>query len=76
MLIEMTPEQRRALEALGELPNSDDSDDYVDEDTGISISSILDGTVPLDISHGGGEFSELTKAMRANLESKRYVMCT
>lgn len=76
MLTEMTPEQRHALEALGELPGADDNDDYVDEDISISLNSILDGTVPLDISHGGGEFTELAKAMRANLDSERCVMCT
>lgn len=67
----MTPEQRCALEALRELPDADDDSEYVDDGIGISINAILDGTAPLDISHGGGEFRELSRAMRANLESQR-----
>jgi len=73
--IEMTPDQRRALKALRELPllDSNGNDpDYEDED--INLGDILDGSAPLDISHGGGEFNELRKALRANLSGKTYVM--
>jgi hypothetical protein len=39
----------------------------------INIDDVLDGTIPLDISHGGGKFTELAKALCANL-SGRYTM--
>ena len=52
--------------------HENDDPDYMDEDT-IDIDDVLNGTIPLDISHEGGEFRELAKAMRANL-SVTYVM--
>jgi hypothetical protein len=69
----MTVEERRALEALQHLPEADEDDlDYEIQD--ITLSDILDGSVPLDISHGGGEFAELTKALRASLSKDKYVI--
>jgi len=70
----MTPEERRALEALQDLPdeNEHDMDDDFEE---MNLDSVLDGSAALDISHGGGEFAELKKALKANLTKQpEYVM--
>jgi hypothetical protein len=53
----MIPDERRALEALRELPVDDSDEDYED----INLRNILDGSQPLDISHAGGEFQALAR---------------
>jgi hypothetical protein len=64
----MTPDERRALEALRELPLDDDDGQHVDLGT-ITVEDILDGSEPLDISHAGGEFSALTKELSQDLRN-------
>ncbi|KAG1844390.1 hypothetical protein F4604DRAFT_1884460 [Suillus subluteus] len=54
----MTPEEKCAHEALQER----NWDDHFD-DNGELSSSILDGSEPVDISHAGSEFFELTREM-------------
>ena len=45
----------RAIEALQDIPE-DDSELYV---LSSDISNILEGSIPLDLSHAGGEFNQL-----------------
>ena len=66
-LVEMTPDQRRALEALRELPIVGDDDDEIDLGR-VTLEDILDGSEPLDISHAGGEFVALTKELKEGLK--------
>jgi hypothetical protein len=66
-LAEMTPDQRRALEALRELPIVGDDDDEMDLGH-VTLEDILDGSEPLDISHAGGEFAALTKELKEGLK--------
>jgi hypothetical protein len=63
----MTPDQRRALEALRELPVVGDDDDEVDLGR-ITLEDILDGSEPLNISHAGGEFAALTEELKEGLQ--------
>jgi hypothetical protein len=46
--------QRRSIEALHDIPEGSDQ-----ADDGLGINDILDGSTPLDLSHAGGEFSQL-----------------
>lgn len=62
----MTPEERRALEALRELPTVDGNEDGF-ELQDFSLDEVLDGSIPLDISHEGGEFAELTRAIQCTM---------
>jgi len=50
----MTADERRALQALRELPPTDEgtSDDFSGD---VGLYGILDGSEPLNISHAGGE---------------------
>jgi len=57
----MTPAEKNAFQEMQELPIEDDSEDW------IMLPDILDGTVPLDMSHEGGEFEGLTEEYK-----KRY----
>lgn len=60
---EMNADERRALDALRELPVADESDpDIILDD--INVESILDGSEVLEISHAGGEFEALTDELR------------
>ncbi|KAI6011812.1 hypothetical protein BKA83DRAFT_4474400 [Pisolithus microcarpus] len=61
----MTVTERRALEVLRDpasnyVDNEPVGDDYENEGYG---EMILDGTEPLDVSHAGGEFQELTRGL-------------
>jgi hypothetical protein len=62
----MTPDERRALEALRELPLVGNDDQHVDLGH-VTLEDILDGSEPLNISHAGGEFSALTKELNNDL---------
>jgi hypothetical protein len=57
----MSADERRALEALRELPMDDDSGDEYFGD--INLDGILDGSQSLDISHAGGEFETLAQGV-------------
>ncbi|KIK24324.1 hypothetical protein PISMIDRAFT_10312 [Pisolithus microcarpus 441] len=64
-LREMTITERHALEVLRDpvsnyADNEPVGDDYENEGYG---EMILDGTEPLDVSHAGGEFQELTRGL-------------
>jgi hypothetical protein len=62
----MTPDERRHLEALRELPVADEEDsNMVLED--INLQDILDGDKHLDISHAGGEFAALAAELNRDL---------
>jgi hypothetical protein len=69
---EMTPEERRRIEAMREAPisagnaNMDGDSEWQD----INIHDVLDGTIPLDISHAGGEFAALSDAIRSDMTKK------
>ncbi|KII93196.1 hypothetical protein PLICRDRAFT_383096 [Plicaturopsis crispa FD-325 SS-3] len=70
-LQEMTVDERRALEALRELPiANDDNRDHTFED--VNIEDILDGSEPLNISHAGGEFIALTEELNSELWKNQY----
>jgi hypothetical protein len=57
----MTPAEKNAFREMRELLVEDDSEDW------IMLPDILDGTVPLDMSHEGREFEGLTEEYQ-----KRY----
>lgn len=64
-MLAMTAEETSALERLRELPvASNDGQDYDYED--FSLNDVLDGSIPLDISHASGEYEELTRALVIN----------
>ncbi|KAG1791005.1 hypothetical protein EV424DRAFT_1549531, partial [Suillus variegatus] len=56
----LTADEKRALEALRE---QDDFDFETHDDPGMNV---LDGSEPVDISHAGGEFHELTRELLGN----------
>jgi hypothetical protein len=64
---EMTPDQRRALEALRDLPLAGNDDDEIDLGR-VTIEDILDGSEPLNISHAGGELAALAKELKEGLQ--------
>ncbi|KAG1898801.1 uncharacterized protein F5891DRAFT_1190591 [Suillus fuscotomentosus] len=59
-LQEMSADQWRALEALRDHGDVTDDNAQVDDDESYGAWDVLNGTQPLDISHGGGELQELT----------------
>jgi len=61
----MTPEERRRLEALQELPGLEEEDSSVFED--VNMHDILNGDEPLNISHASGEFEALVKELNKDL---------
>jgi hypothetical protein len=54
----MTPAEQRAFQEMRELPKEQDSDDW------IMLDDVLDGSIPLDISHEGGELDGLGDEFR------------
>ena len=67
---EMTPEERRRIEAMREAPISAGDANMDSEWQDINIHDVLDGTIPLDISHAGGEFAALSDAIRSDMTKK------
>jgi hypothetical protein len=67
---EMTPEERRRIEAMREAPISAGDANMDGEWQDINIHDVLDGTIPLDISHAGGEFAALSDAIRSDMTKK------
>ena len=61
----MTPEERRRLKALQELPGLEEEDRSVFED--VNMHDILNGDEPLNISHAGGEFEALVRELNKDL---------
>jgi hypothetical protein len=57
-LTAMTPSEQAAFQEMRELPVDQDDNDWV------MLPDILDGSVPLDMSHEGGEFEGLTEEYR------------
>jgi hypothetical protein len=55
---EMTPAEQTAFHEMRELPKEQDSDDW------IMLDDVLDGSIPLDISHEGGELDGLRDEFR------------
>ncbi|KII92209.1 hypothetical protein PLICRDRAFT_102616 [Plicaturopsis crispa FD-325 SS-3] len=64
----MTADERRALEALRDIPIANDDGSHTFED--VNIEDILDGSEPLNISHAGGEFEALTQELNSELWKK------
>ena len=67
---EMTPEERRRIEAMREAPINAGDANMDGEWQDINIHDVLDGTIPLDISHAGGEFGALSDAIRFDMTKK------
>ncbi|KAI5989484.1 hypothetical protein EDD15DRAFT_2171323 [Pisolithus albus] len=64
----MTVNERHALEALRDPALNDVADERIGDDNesdGFG-EMVLDGTEPLDVSHAGGEFQELTRGLLGN----------
>ena len=59
----MTPDERRRLEALRELPMADPDEAFED----VNMQDILNGDQPLNISHAGGEFAALAETLGRDL---------
>lgn len=55
----MSADERRALEALKDVQHTEDA--WQDENKEMGFGDVLDGTEPLPISHGGGEFADLAR---------------
>ena len=64
---EMTPEERCRIEAMREAPISAGDANMDGEWQDINIHDVLDGTIPLDISHAGGEFAALSDAILSDM---------
>lgn len=60
----MDEDQRLAFEAMRDIPNYE-HDATANED---SISHLMDGTLPFDLSHAGGEFQQI---LEDGLDSER-----
>jgi hypothetical protein len=54
----MTPAEQMAFHEMRELPKELDSDDW------IMLDDVLNGSIPLDISHEGGELDGLGDEFR------------
>ena len=54
----MTPAEKKAFHEMWELPEEQDSSDW------ITLDDVLDGSIPLDISHKGGELDGLGDEFR------------
>lgn len=68
--IEMSLEEKQNLQALREnIPMECDDDDHFQSE-GITLQDVLDGTIPLGMSHAGGEYEELRKALQSELSKK------
>lgn len=73
--LEMSLEEKQNLQALREnIPMECDDDDHFQSED-ITLQDVLDGTIPLGMSHAGGEYEELRKALQSEL-SKKCVLRT
>jgi hypothetical protein len=63
---EMTPAEQTAFHEMRELPKQQDSDDW------IMLDDVLDGSIPLDISHEGGELDGLGDDFQKTCASPLY----
>jgi|SRR5882762_6219418 hypothetical protein len=63
----MTPAEQKAFQEMRELHVEGDSDDW------IMLDDILDGSVPLDMSHEGGEFDGFGEEFRKSYVHLLYV---
>ncbi|KAG1793324.1 uncharacterized protein HD556DRAFT_1479424 [Suillus plorans] len=69
----MSADQWRALEALRDHGDVTDDNAQVDDDDSYGAWDVLDGTQPLDISHGGGELQELTRGIAGDFWNAQSV---
>ena len=68
----MSFEEKQNLKALRDnIPMECDDDDHFQSED-ITLQDVLDGTIPLGMSHAGGEYDELRKALESEF-SKRCV---
>lgn len=56
----MSADELRKMADLRDIPEDLDEDyETIDDDYQINIADVLSGSIPLDISHAGGEFQDL-----------------
>lgn len=69
LFVGLSKEQRQTLNRLRDLPED------AEEDM-MTLQDILDGSVPLDLSHGGGEMENMEQELNEELNGKRqrYVL--
>ncbi|KAI5984422.1 hypothetical protein EDD15DRAFT_2375241 [Pisolithus albus] len=71
----MTPQERRALEAMHE---GQENFFHAETDNAYDITSVLDGSKVIDLSHGGGELRDLARDLFKdvkNIENKGLRKC-
>jgi len=73
-LLEMTVTERRALEVLRDpalnLVSEAVDDNYESDGYG---TMVLDGMEPIEVSHAGGEFEELTSRLLGDIWQRREI---
>ncbi|KAF8156396.1 hypothetical protein K438DRAFT_1986820 [Mycena galopus ATCC 62051] len=63
-----TPEIQERLDKLQHIPNEDDQ--WEDDNT-FTYDDVVDGSVPITISHGGGEMAELERGLWEDIHGKK-----
>jgi accessory colonization factor AcfC len=56
------------LDKLRHIPNEDDQ--WEDDDT-FTYDDVVDGSVPITISHGGGEMADLERGLWEDIHGKK-----
>ncbi|KAJ7260012.1 hypothetical protein B0H12DRAFT_1231951 [Mycena haematopus] len=65
----MPPDVQKELDRLRDLPD-DETAEWEDDDN-IALEDVLDGTVPITISHGGGEIADMERELSEELHGKK-----
>lgn len=65
----MPPDAQKELDRLRDLPD-DETVEWEDDDN-IALEDVLDGTVPITISHGGGEIADMERELSEELHGKK-----
>ncbi|KAJ7204885.1 hypothetical protein B0H12DRAFT_1243562 [Mycena haematopus] len=68
-LLTMPPDAQKELDRLRDLPD-DETVEWEDDDN-IALEDVLDGTVPITISHGGGEIADMERELSEELHGKK-----
>jgi hypothetical protein len=66
----LSKEKRKIFDKIRDIPE-DVMDQSENDEEPLNYSDVLDGTVPLDISHGGGELDDLQSELKETLGKKK-----
>ncbi|KAJ7331092.1 hypothetical protein DFH08DRAFT_815174 [Mycena albidolilacea] len=60
---------RKTMNNIHDIPD-EEGDEWQDDDGDFTYGDVIDGAVPIDISHGGGEMQDMAQALSDDLHGK------